>query len=115
MPWNSELVMPPSPSESDPTPLRAQYLKKSQIQLQFAREFALIASQGSSVNVSTLSYLGPPFSPPPRDTPPVHSYVTYFVDFPVHGCCSEGFLFPKVAAVRCGHRFSKSVVDFSLQ
>lgn len=71
MPWNSELVMPPSPSESDPTPLRAQYLKKSQIQLQFAREFALIASQGSSVNVSTLSYLGPPFSPPPRDTPPV--------------------------------------------
>jgi putative phosphoinositide-binding PX family protein len=71
MPWNSELAMPPSPSESDLTPLRTHCLKKSRIQLQFARKFALITSQGSSVNVSTLSYLGRPFSPPPRDAPPV--------------------------------------------
>ena len=63
--------MPPSPSESNLTPLRAHYLKKSWIQLQFAHEFALIASQGSIVKVLTLSYLGPPFSPPPRDALPV--------------------------------------------
>lgn len=48
------------------TPIRAHYLKKSLIQLQFAREIQAITSTS---NTSTLSFLGPPFSPPPKDAP----------------------------------------------
>ncbi|KAF7971109.1 hypothetical protein HWV62_22036 [Athelia sp. TMB] len=48
------------------TPLRAHYLKKSLIQLQFDRELDDITSSVPN-NVSTLSYLGPPFTPPPKE------------------------------------------------
>ncbi|EGO27564.1 hypothetical protein SERLADRAFT_360246 [Serpula lacrymans var. lacrymans S7.9] len=50
------------------TPLRAHYLKKSLIQLQFRRELNDITNAQSG-NVSTLSYLGSPFSPPPKGSP----------------------------------------------
>src|SRR6266404_3470252 len=46
------------------TPIRAHYLKKSLIQLQFSREI-----QAITANASTLPYLGPPFSRPPKDAP----------------------------------------------
>ncbi|KAF9821175.1 hypothetical protein IEO21_00783 [Rhodonia placenta] len=50
------------------TPLRAHYLKKQLISLQFQRELdALIAAPAH--NVSPFSYLGPPFTPPPKDAP----------------------------------------------
>jgi hypothetical protein len=58
---------PPPPTDHNPyelTPIRAHYLKKSLIQLQFSREIQAITS-----NASTLSYLGTPFSPPPKDAP----------------------------------------------
>jgi hypothetical protein len=58
---------PPPPTDHNPyelTPIRAHYLKKSLIQLQFSREIQAITS-----NASTLSYLGPPFSPPSKDAP----------------------------------------------
>src|SRR5258708_10578538 len=62
------MVAPSSPpTDYDPyelTPIRAHYLKKSLIQLQFSREIQAITS-----SASTLSYLGPPFSPPPKDAP----------------------------------------------
>ncbi|KAF8640050.1 hypothetical protein AX17_001292 [Amanita inopinata Kibby_2008] len=66
------------------TPIRAHYLKKSLIQLEFRQELELIASTDppfnalhpnpalvgtSTSSVSTLSYLGPPFAPPPRHAP----------------------------------------------
>jgi hypothetical protein len=51
------------------TPIRAHYLKKSLIQLQFSREIQAITSTANNSNASTLSYLGPPFSPPPKDAP----------------------------------------------
>ncbi|KAI0081790.1 hypothetical protein K474DRAFT_1694834 [Panus rudis PR-1116 ss-1] len=66
----------PSPSASNTpqqdyntlTPLRAHYLKKELVQLQFHREFnALMNAPGT--NISTFSYLGPPFTPPPKDGP----------------------------------------------
>ncbi|KAF9075787.1 hypothetical protein BDP27DRAFT_1314491 [Rhodocollybia butyracea] len=65
----------PEPQEQQPsteilTPLRAHYLKKSLIQLEFARELDDISATAPN-NVSTFSYLGPPFSPPPKDIPPV--------------------------------------------
>lgn len=52
------------------TPLRAHYLKKSLVQLQFERELAAITTANPHwPNVSTLSYLGRPFSSPPKDAP----------------------------------------------
>ncbi|KAF7301685.1 PX-domain-containing protein [Mycena indigotica] len=56
------------PSTIDLTPLRAHYLKKSLIQLQFNQELDAITSPTSN-NVSTLSYLGPPFASPPKNAP----------------------------------------------
>lgn len=54
------------------TPIRAHYLKKALIQLEFARELQLITAGGGRgpSNISTLSYLGAPFSPLPKDAPP---------------------------------------------
>ena len=53
------------------TPLRAHYLKKTLIQLQFGRELEGISTASTMPNVSTLSYLGQPFNPPPRGAPPL--------------------------------------------
>ena len=52
------------------TPLRVHYLKKALIQLQFARELDLITAE-TPPNVSTLSYLGQPFTHLPKDAPRV--------------------------------------------
>jgi len=65
---------PDNPSDQDPselTPIRAHYLKKSLIQLQFTQEVQAIASAANNSTTSTLSYLGPPFSPPPKDAPSI--------------------------------------------
>lgn len=48
------------------TPIRAHYLKKTLIQLQFNKELDIITSPAHGT-VSPLSYLGPPFRPPPKD------------------------------------------------
>lgn len=52
------------------TPLRAHYLKKSLIQLQLNQEIEAILNAAPS-NESTLSHLGPPFSPPPKGSSPL--------------------------------------------
>src|SRR6266571_1801041 len=59
-----------SKEAADLTPLRAHYLKKALIQLQFARELDLITAE-TPPNVSTLSYLGQPFTNLPKDAPRV--------------------------------------------
>ncbi|CAE6455627.1 unnamed protein product [Rhizoctonia solani] len=51
------------------TPLRAHYLKKTLISLQFSNELNILTTQPSNPNISTLSYLGAPFTPLPRDVP----------------------------------------------
>lgn len=70
-----------SETETDPitlTPIRAHYLKKTLIQLQFQRELDGIASSPSP-NISTLSYLGQPFTPPPKDGPIIElPFLRYF-------------------------------------
>lgn len=53
------------------TPLRAHYLKKTLISLQLKSELDAITTTPLSQNVSTLSYLGPPFTQPPKDAPPL--------------------------------------------
>jgi hypothetical protein len=72
--------------------LRAHYLKKSLIQLQLTHELDLITTH-SPTNVSTLSYLGPPFSPPPRESKP-------FLDLPLLRYIFRQFVltFPFMAA-----------------
>ncbi|KAF8195865.1 hypothetical protein K438DRAFT_1826650 [Mycena galopus ATCC 62051] len=67
-PLVSSPVAETPPSSIDLTPLRAHYLKKSLIQLQFNHELDEITSPVAN-NVSSLSYLGPPFSPPPKGAP----------------------------------------------
>ena len=113
-------AMPPSPSETDLTPLRAHYLKKSLIQLQFAREFAFLTSPGPT-NVSTLSYLGSPFAPPPKDAPPVdlpflcYIFRQFVLTFPFLSAAPKDFysqkLQPFVAAVVSRNLASTSVFD----
>lgn len=72
VPLTSSPISEEKPVESpkDLTPLRAHYLKKTLIQLQFYRELDAITTSAPN-NTSTFSYLGPPFSPPPRDAPPL--------------------------------------------
>jgi len=53
------------------TPIRAHYLKKTLIQLQFNRELDIISSPAHGT-VSPLSYLGQPFKPPPKDAPHIN-------------------------------------------
>ncbi|OCB84820.1 hypothetical protein A7U60_g8040 [Sanghuangporus baumii] len=53
------------------TPLRAHYLKKSLISSQIHRELDGISTGSPIPNVSTLSYLGPPFNLPPKEAPPL--------------------------------------------
>ena len=111
--------MPPSPSETDLTPLRAHYLKKSLIQLQFAQEFVSITSPGPT-NVSTLSYLGSPFSTPPKDAPPVdlpflrYIFRQFVLTFPFMAAAPKDFysqkLQPFVAAM-VSRNLSSSVFD----
>ncbi|KAI0352942.1 hypothetical protein OH77DRAFT_1558589 [Trametes cingulata] len=50
------------------TPIRAHYLKKELIRLQFERELDALVTAPTN-NVSTFSYLGSPFTPPPKDAP----------------------------------------------
>lgn len=54
---------------TDLTPLRAHYLKKSLVQLQLKSEIDALTTPHPS-NASTLSFLGHPFSPPPADANP---------------------------------------------
>lgn len=49
------------------TPIRAHYLKKTLIALQFANELSGLTQVSPNPAVSPLSYLGPPFTPPPKD------------------------------------------------
>jgi len=70
---HSEADLASSPIAADPapsnlTPIRAHYLKKTLIQLQFNRELDVITSPAHGT-VSPLSYLGSPFKPPPKDAP----------------------------------------------
>ncbi|CAE6448712.1 unnamed protein product [Rhizoctonia solani] len=51
------------------TPLRAHYLKKTLISLQFSKELNILTTQPTNRNISTLSYLGAPFTPLPQEVP----------------------------------------------
>ncbi|KAI9467206.1 hypothetical protein BJY52DRAFT_1142394 [Lactarius psammicola] len=97
---------PPPPPTSDEneslTPIRAHYLKKALIQLQFAREIQAITSNPDRPNLSTLSYLGPPFSPPPKGSPLIdlpflrYLFRQYVLTFPFLVSAPKNFFPDKV-------------------
>ena len=104
------------------TPLRAHYLKKSLVKLQFERELATIMTVNPHwPNVSTLSYLGRPFNPPPRDAPvldmPFLRYIfqQFVLTFPFMASAPKDFysrkLQPFVTSVISRNLSSSSVLD----
>ncbi|KAI0068870.1 hypothetical protein BV25DRAFT_54101 [Artomyces pyxidatus] len=116
---------PPSVSDSqeDPTaltPIRAHYLKKTLIQLQFGRELEALMSTPHH-NVSTLSYLGPPFYPPPKDAPQVdlpflrYLFRQYVQSFPFLASAPKDFfpekVQPFVASLLSRNLYPISVLD----
>ncbi|KAF9485334.1 hypothetical protein BDN70DRAFT_871354 [Pholiota conissans] len=105
---------------SDLTPLRAHYLKKYLVQLQFTRELDLIITEGPE-NVSTLSYLGSPFTPLPKNAPPLdlpflrYVFRQFVLTFPFMAAAPKDFyslkLQPFVNAVVARNITSGSVID----
>ncbi|KAF8655309.1 hypothetical protein AX16_003206 [Volvariella volvacea WC 439] len=108
---NTALSQSPPPLSSSPephqddsdtrlTPQRAHYLKKYLIQLQFRRELDAIVS--NTTNVSPLSYLGPPFSPPPKHAPhvdlPLLRYIfrQFVLTFPFMAAAPKDFYSDKL-------------------
>ncbi|KAF9057556.1 hypothetical protein BJ165DRAFT_1520926 [Panaeolus papilionaceus] len=108
------------PSPESLTPLRAHYLKKSLIQLQFSRELDSITSE-TPPNVSALSYLGPPFSPPPKGAQPMdlpflrYIFRQFVLTFPFMAAAPNNFysqkLQPFVDALLDRNISSTSVLD----
>ncbi|KAG8914147.1 hypothetical protein FRC00_000761 [Tulasnella sp. 408] len=90
---------PPNPAEL--TAIRAHYLKKSLISLQFSKELKVLSNPASNPNVSILSYLGSPFTPPPKESADVYDLVffkfifrQFFLTFPFFASAPKNF-FPQ--------------------
>ncbi|KAI0092424.1 hypothetical protein BDY19DRAFT_924281 [Irpex rosettiformis] len=89
------------PDSSELTPLRAHYLKKQLVQLQFHRELNAITSIPRN-NISPFSYLGPPFSTPPKDGPRLdlpflrYMFRHFVVTFPFLHAAPKGFFSDKL-------------------
>jgi hypothetical protein len=83
------------------TPVRAHYLKKTLVQLQFNREIQAISSS-STGNVSAFSHLGLPFVPPPRNAHrldlPFLRYIfkQYVLTFPFMAAAPKNFYSEKL-------------------
>lgn len=68
-PTTTASTSPKTPtSDTELTPLRAHYLKKSLVELEFKNELDAITSSSSS-SAYGVAFLGPPFAPPPQGTP----------------------------------------------
>ncbi|KAH9049595.1 hypothetical protein EDB84DRAFT_1452207, partial [Lactarius hengduanensis] len=118
----SPLAPPPTSDENESlTPIRAHYLKKSLIQLQFSREIQAITSNPDRPNISTLSYLGPPFSPPPKGSPVVdlpflrYLFRQYVLTFPFLVSAPKNFfpdkVQPFVSSLLSRELYSTSTLD----
>jgi hypothetical protein len=82
----------------DLTPIRAHYLKKSLVSLEFSSELKALSNSSSNPNVSLLSYLGPPFTPPPKGSEDVHDlpffrflFRQFFLTFPFFATAPKNF------------------------
>ncbi|KAG7449198.1 uncharacterized protein BT62DRAFT_669297 [Guyanagaster necrorhizus] len=101
VPVESPVNDPPTSANNvtDLSSIRAHYLKKSLIQLQFQEELALLTSSPSS---SPLSHLGQPFSPPPKDATPLdlpflrYMFRQFILTFPFMAAASKDFYSDKL-------------------
>ncbi|KAG1783308.1 hypothetical protein EV702DRAFT_1191738 [Suillus placidus] len=79
------------------TPLRAHYLKKSLIQLQFHKELNRITNPPGDHGGSTLAYLGAPFTPPPTGAQPLdlpflkYMFRQFVLTFPLLAAADKSF------------------------
>ncbi|EIW76124.1 hypothetical protein CONPUDRAFT_146665 [Coniophora puteana RWD-64-598 SS2] len=99
------------------TPLRAHYLKKYLIQLQFQRELDDITNAPAD-NASTLAYLGPPFSPPKGSAPldlPFLRYIfrQFILTFPFMEAAPKDFYSEKLQPF-VASAFAKNISPSSL-
>ncbi|TFK43508.1 hypothetical protein BDQ12DRAFT_182861 [Crucibulum laeve] len=110
-----------SASLTELTPLRAHYLKKSLIQLQFTKELEAIFHYQGPPNASSFSFLGPPFTPPPKDAPPLdlpflrYIFRQFVLTFPFMAAAPKDFysqkLQPFVASMLSRNLSPTSVFD----
>lgn len=113
-------IISPQHDATTLTPLRAHYLKKELVQLQFHKEFSALMTVPTN-NVNSLSYLGPPFAPPPKDGPrldlPFLRYVfrQFVLSFPFLATAPKNFfpdkLQPFVTSMLSRNLSPTSVLD----
>ncbi|KAG2156083.1 hypothetical protein DEU56DRAFT_765475 [Suillus clintonianus] len=100
------------------TPLRAHYLKKSLIQLQFHKELDAITNAPAD-GVSTLAYLGPPFTPPPTSSKPLdlpflkYIFRQFVLTFPLLAAADKSF-YPNKLQVFVASALAKNISPTSL-
>ena len=119
----SPVEMTTDTEPSSLTPLQAHYLKKSLISLQFHRELESIFTTTSAPTVSTLSYLGPPFNPPPKGAPlldlPFLKYIfrQFVMTFPFLSAAPKNFfpdkLQPFISSILSRNLSPTNVMDDS--
>ncbi|KAG2118724.1 uncharacterized protein F5147DRAFT_666518 [Suillus discolor] len=121
----------PKPTDDDPqdpvpseerylalTPLRAHYLKKSLIQLQFRKELNLITNAPDDGG-STLAYLGTPFTPPPMGAQPLdlpflkYMFRQFVLTFPLLAAADKSF-YPNKLQVFVASALAKNISPTSL-
>ncbi|KZT05522.1 uncharacterized protein LAESUDRAFT_726785 [Laetiporus sulphureus 93-53] len=117
---HSPISEDPIPDLATLTPLRAHYLKKQLITLQFQRELdALIAAPPNSI--SPFSYLGHPFTPLPKDAPKLelpflrYCFRHFVLSFPFLAAAPRDFfpekLQPFLASMLSRNMTTTSILD----
>ena len=92
----------PSSEDLSLTPLRAHYLKKTLISLQFTKELSELTNPSFNPSVSPLSYLGHPFTPPPKGAPSLdfpflrYMFRQFVLTFPFLAAAPKDFFPQKV-------------------
>lgn len=100
------------------TPLRAHYLKKSLIQLQFHKELNHITNAPDDGG-STLAYLGAPFTPPPTGAQPLdlpflkYIFRQFVLTFPLLAAADKSF-YPNKLQVFVASALAKNISPTSL-
>ncbi|KAH9938137.1 uncharacterized protein B0H18DRAFT_965764 [Fomitopsis serialis] len=109
-----------SPRSDTLTPLRAHYLKKELISLEFQRELNALTAVPTN-NISPFSYLGPPFTPPPKGAPSLelpflcYCFRKFVISFPFLADAPRNFfpdkLQPFLASMLSRNLSSSGVLD----
>lgn len=114
----SPLHDPPASDSTALTPLRAHYLKKELISLQFQHELNALTDVPTN-NISPFSYLGPPFVPLPKGAPALelpflrYSFRSFVLSFPFLADAPRDF-FPDKLQPFLGSMLSRTLSSTSV-